>query len=109
MNGSPPPVAEVPPLLPPASNQKSSHHSFAVLLSLCLVLFLVDGVVSLADYSLFFFFGAHYLSLLRGIFSLAVLIMALGVYGLIGLTPMVPKRLFLPIPFFFLAGMLAMF
>ena len=35
--------------------------------------------------------------------------MAVGVYGLIGVTPMVPKRFFLRIPMFFLAGMLAMF
>jgi DNA-binding transcriptional MerR regulator len=35
--------------------------------------------------------------------------MALGIYGLIGLTPMVPKRLFLPIPLFSLAVMLSAF
>ena len=35
--------------------------------------------------------------------------MAVVVYGMIGITPMVPKRLFLPIPMFFLAAMLGMF
>ena len=35
--------------------------------------------------------------------------MALGVYGMIGLTPLVPKRLFLPIPMFALATLLGIF
>lgn len=35
--------------------------------------------------------------------------MAVGIYALIGLTPMVPKRLFLPIPGFYFGAMLVVF
>ena len=35
--------------------------------------------------------------------------MAIGIYGLMALTPMVPKRLFLPIPLFIVAATLAVF
>ena len=82
---------------------------FAFLLSLCLALFLVDAAVSLLDDSLILFFGLHIFSLVRGLVAIFGALMALGVYGLIGLTPMVPKRLFLPIPLFHLALILASF
>jgi len=81
----------------------------AILLSLCLALFLVDAVVSLLDDSLILFFGLHIFSLVRGLVAIFGALMALGVYGLIGLTPMVPKRLFLPIPLFHLALILVSF
>jgi len=80
-----------------------------VVLSLCLAVFLADGVVSLVDDSFIVFFGVHSLSFLRGLVSIAGLLMALGLYGLMGLTPMVPKRLFLPIPVFFVVSLLALF
>lgn len=109
MNGPPPPIAELPPLLPAESNQKSTRHLLSVVLSLCLVLFLVDGAVSLVDDSFILFFGVHSLSFLRALVSIAGVLMALGLYGLMGLTPMVPKRLFLPIPVFFVVSLLALF
>ena len=103
---TPPPV-EAPPLLPPA--KKSGRGFLAKLLSFCLALFLLDGMVSFADDALILLFGAHGLSLIRGLISFSTLVMAFGLYCLIGLTPRVPKRIFLPIPLFFLASMLAMF
>jgi hypothetical protein len=101
----------VPPALSPQPNPQSGsgRSLFANLLSLCLVLFLVDAVVSLADDSLIFLFGFHLLSALRGLTSFFALLMAAGVYVLIGLTPMVPKRLFLPIPAFTLVAIMAVF
>ena len=101
----------MPPALSPQSNPKSgsTRHLFAILLSLCLGLFLVDAVVSFADDSLILLGGLHPLSTLRGLTAIFAMLMAVGVYGLIGLTPMVPKRLFLPIPVFTLAAMLALF
>jgi hypothetical protein len=101
----------VPPTLSPQLNPKSrsTRHLFAIMLSLCLALFLVDAVVSFADDSLILFCGLHPLSAFRGLTSFFALFMAVGVYGLIGLTPMVPKRLFLPIPVFTAAAMLALF
>jgi hypothetical protein len=104
-----PPLLNVPPLLPSEPPRKSPHRWFCVLLSLCLALFLVDGLTSFLDDALILFVNVHALSLLRGLFSLAAILMAAFVYVLIGVTPKVPKRLFLPIPMFFLAAMLVMF
>ena len=100
---------EAPPLLPPAPEKKSGRRSLAKLLSFCLALFLVDGVVSFADDALVLFFGSHGISLIRGLIAFSTLVMAGGLYLLIGLAPAVPKRILLPIPLFFLASMLAMF
>jgi hypothetical protein len=72
-------------------------------------LFLVDAAISLADDSLILLGGLQSLSALRGLIGFFTLLMAVGVYGLMGLTPLVPKRLFLPISLFFLAATLAMF
>lgn len=108
---NPPPPDSVPPLLSPESKHKSGSRRqfFAILLSLCLALFLIDAVVSLVDDSLILFFGLHVFSVIRGLVAILALLMAVGLYGLMGLTPMVPKRLFLPIPLFCLVVMLAVF
>lgn len=108
---NPSPPDNAPPVLSPAANRQSGsgRQVFAVLLSLCLALFLADAVVSLVDDSLILFFGLHVFSLIRGLVALLALLMAVGLYGLMGLTPMVPKGLFLPIPLFCLVTMLAVF
>ena len=67
------------------------------LLSLCLLLFLADAVFSLADESLVLLFGTHILTVTRFFVGLPALLAALLIYVLIGVTPMVPKRLFLPV------------
>jgi len=95
--------------LPPAPEKKSGRRFLAKLLSFCLALFLLDGVVSFADDALILLFGTHAISLIRGLISFGTLVMALGIYLLMGITPTVPKRIFLPIPLFFLGSMLAMF
>jgi hypothetical protein len=101
----------VPPPLSPESKLKSvsMRHLLAILLSLCLGLFLADAIASLVDDSLILLFGTHLFSMVRGLVSIFGALMAVGVYGLIGLTPMVPKRLFLPIPLFHLVAVLALF
>jgi hypothetical protein len=106
-----PQSGDVPPPLLPEANRKSgsARHVFAILLSLCLALFLVDAVISLADDSLILLGGLHPISALRGLVGFFAMLMAVGTYGLMGLTPMVPKRLFLPIPLFNVAVMLAGF
>jgi hypothetical protein len=96
--GSPPPLA---PNAPRTSDP--ARRLLAGLLSLCLALFLADAVVSLADDSLILFFDVHFLAGLRGVVFLFSLLLALAVYGLMGLTPMIPKRLFLPLTLFNLA------
>ena len=72
----------------------------AILLSLGLGLFLADAVISLADDSLILFFNFHVLAGLRGIIFFFTFLMAVLIYGLMGFTPMIPKRLFLPVTLF---------
>lgn len=99
------PDHSVPPLL--ASNKL--RDLLVVVLSSCLGLYLADAAISLLDDSLIVFFNFHILSSLRALVGIFSMFMALGLYGLIGLTPMVPKRLFLVIPLSNLAVMLAAF
>jgi len=110
-SGDNPRSGDVPPPLLPEANRKSgsARQVFAVLLSVCLALFLADAVISLADDSLILLGGLHPLSALRGLVGFFATLMVVGVYGLMGLTPMVPKRLFLPISLFPLVGVLAVF
>jgi hypothetical protein len=98
----------LPPPLPPEPGRKSGpvRQLLAILLSVCLGLFLADAVVSLVDDSLILFFGVHLLSGIRGVVCLFSMLMALVIYGLMGLTPMIPKRLFLPLTLFNPAAML---
>jgi len=111
---NPPPISPIkPPVIPPALAEgfppplplqkrkaESMRRGIALVLSLCLGLFLADGVVSLLDDSFILLFGLHALTAIRGIIFLLALVIAIVVYGLMGLTPMIPKRLFLPITLF---------
>ena len=76
------------------------RRSLAFLLSIGLGLFLADGVVSLADDSLSLFFDSHVLALFRAVVGLPDLLFAILIYVLMGLTPMIPKRQFLPLTLF---------
>jgi hypothetical protein len=71
--------------------------AIAGFLSLTLAVSLANAVVSLASDSLVVFFGNHALVGILGWVAVPALLMALAVYGLMLLTPMVPKRHFLPI------------
>lgn len=71
-----------------------------MLLSLSLGLFLVESVVSLADDTLILFLDLHLLTAIRGLLFFFAMLMAIGLYVLMGLTPMIPKRLFLPVALF---------
>ena len=104
----PPVIGVPPPRLPKADSKSSPGRQFlGILLGLCLGLFLADAFISLADASLILFCGLHIFSAASGLVSLFGVLMAVGIYGLIGLTPMIPKRLFLPIPLFYLLATLA--
>ena len=106
-----PPSDVVPPTLSPPSSRQAgpSRHLFASLLSLGLAVVLAAAVISWIDDSLVLLGGVHVLSALSGFTTLFALLVTLGIYGLIGLTPMVPKHLFLPIPVFSLAATLSTF
>jgi hypothetical protein len=81
----------------------------AFVLSLCLGLFLAGAVVSLLDDSLVLLLGLHRLTAVSGILGcLSYLLVAL-VYVLMGLTPVVPKRVVLPIVMYIALALLAVF
>lgn len=84
-----------PPPLPPKPD--SLRATLAVLLSLYLALFLADAGISLIDDSLGWLLRMQPLQMVRSPLAALVLVLSLGVYLLIGLTPLVPKRLFLPL------------
>jgi hypothetical protein len=74
---------------------------FAVVLSLGLGLFLTDAFLSLADDSLALCFESHFLRVFRGSVGVFAMLLALVIYGLMGLTPLIPKRLFLPLTLYY--------
>ena len=92
---TPPPVIGAPPCKSPPPRQL-----LAVILNLCLGLFLADGIISLADDSLNLFFNSHFLATIRALVFFFALLLAILVYGLMGLTPLIPKRWFLPVTLF---------
>lgn len=102
-------IVPSPPVLEPPQKSSRLRQMFAIALSLCLGLFLVDAIVSFLDDSLACFFNLHPISVLREIISVLATLMAVGIYLLVGLTPLVPKRLFLPIPLFCLGATLAIY
>jgi hypothetical protein len=83
--------------------------TISAILSLCLGLFIVGGAVSVFDDSLRLLWGLHLLTAISAILSFFVLLIVIVVYGLMGLTPMVPKRVFLPVTLLYAAGVLAVF
>lgn len=89
-----------PPLVVTTAKPGVWRQLLAILLSLFAGLFLLDGILSLADDSLILICGAHALTLLRGLSSFLVLLLTLLVYCLMALTPMIPKRWFLPLTLF---------
>jgi len=105
-----PPLVDAgpPPLLPltPSRNSSPARHLLAILLSLGLGLFLADAMVSLVDDTLILGFDLHLLTALRGTLSLCTMVLVLVIYCLMGLTPLIPKRLFLPLTLFSPAALL---
>src|SRR5580658_4368765 len=70
-----PPVIGAPTALEPNRNPDSARKAVAIVLSLCLGLFLADAVLSFADESLNLWFDNHLLSVFRGIVFLVALLM----------------------------------
>ena len=98
----------VPPLLPPPANRQPSamRQLLAILLSLCLGLFLADAVISVVDDSLGMFLGVHFLSGIRMVVAFFAPLLAMVVYVLMAFTPAIPKRLFIPIAVYYVATQL---
>ena len=101
--GSPPPLPAVGslPLIQPSQRKASGGwRLLTFLLSLYLAMFLTDAVISLVDDSLILFVGLHVLTMLRAFISFFAILLAILIYFLMGITPAIPKRLFLPIVLF---------
>lgn len=79
----------------------------AIILSLFLGLFLADAAISIVDDLLIMAFNCQALSTVSVLVAIATLLTGAAFYGLIGLMPMIPKRLILPLPLFSLANLLA--
>ena len=90
------------------SRRSSTRALIALLLHLALGLFLVEAGVSLLDDTLGLAFGVHVLGLIRGLLSLLLFLTSILVYLLCGITPIIPKRFFIPIVLFTPAAQLAM-
>jgi hypothetical protein len=98
---SPPPIPATPPPVSESAGQLSSGRRLVlIVLNLCLWLFIADAFLSLADDSLILIARFHLFSGLRGFVGFFSILMALAIYALMGLTPMIPKRFFLPIALF---------
>lgn len=92
----------MPPEIPPPPLPDSSYRSVvkaavAGFLSLTLAVFLGSAVVALASDSLILFLDNHALEIAAAWLGLVALLMTMAIYGLMALTPMVPKRFFLPL------------
>jgi hypothetical protein len=104
-NASTPSTTAQPPLIggPPSASSApipgSAHarQPVAILLNLCLGLFLADALVSWLDDSSILLFDVEPLKGIRGILLTFTLLTTLIVYALMGLTPLIPKRVFLPV------------
>jgi len=96
----PPLLTGVPPPLIAASPPSSARPALAMVLSICLGLFLADAFISLADDSLMLFFNLHLLAGIRLMVLSLAMLLGLAVYVLMAVTPMIPKRLFLPVTLF---------
>ena len=104
---APPAIADLPPM--PASPSSSFRQLVAVLLSLCLGLLLAVGTVSVLDDTLALLFDLHLLTAASATLSFIGVLVLLLVYGLMGLTPIIPKRVFLPLMLFVVIAVLSVF
>jgi hypothetical protein len=106
-SGAVPPSLPATPAIPPvlgggAKPSGSRGGLLCLILNLFLVLFLADALASLLDDSLVMAFGSHVFTTIRDLVGFVITVMALGVYVSMGLTPMVPKKWFLPLTLYFL-------
>jgi hypothetical protein len=117
---APPLIAAPPPLVPaappvPAPKPSAGKKFLAGLLSVFLGLIVVNAAVSVLDDSCAIWLDTHLLTGLSGIILCLTVVAAAAVYGLMGLMPMIPKRIFLPAvlvvigPFFFVLPVMIYF
>lgn len=88
------------PPVPKPTNFWTARHLVAVLLSLGLGLFLADGLISALDDTFILFFNVHVLGGIRGLVGFFSIVLGLVIYVLMAITPMIPKRKFIPLALF---------
>jgi hypothetical protein len=71
-----------------------------------MAMFLADAAISLLDDTFVLFMGVHALGGIRGLVGALTVILALVVYFMMGITPAVPKRFFLPLTLFTLMAII---
>jgi hypothetical protein len=100
---APPPVVTAPPpmlsepLPKTAGGPSSGRKLLANLLSFFLALFLASGLASVVDDTCVLLLGSHLFTAISGMVSGLTLLVVILVYGLMGLTPLIPKRIVLPV------------
>ena len=77
-------------------------------LNLCLGLFLADAAISVLDSTLVLLLGLHLLTPVRMMLSFLTVAAAAAIYVLMAITPMIPKRFFLPLALFNPVALLAL-
>jgi hypothetical protein len=110
--GNNPDAIDAPPVITdtvPARKSPFWRQLVAFVLSLCLGLFLAGAVVSLLDDSLVLLLGLHRLTAVSGILGCLSYLLVTLVYVLMGLTPVIPKRVVLPIVMYIGLALLAVF
>ncbi len=102
---APPVLANLPPK--PAASPSSWRNLVAILLSLFLGLFLASGLASVLDDSCVLLLGKNLFTAISGILTFLTVLAAILVYGLMGLSPVIPKRIVLPVIAFMALTLLA--
>jgi hypothetical protein len=96
----PPLVQSSPPAQPTPGRISFGRQLILILLNLCLALFLLDAAASLLNESFGLFLGTRLLSGLSGLIAFFMLLLGLLIYFLMGITPAIPKRIFVPVVLF---------
>ena len=91
---------DFPPPLPGPCSHTGLRAVLAAFLNLALVLFIANAVVSLTSNSLILFLKNDVLVDVAALSGAVSTLTAFVIYGLMAMTPMVPKRVFLPLTLF---------
>ncbi|HTL57270.1 MAG TPA: hypothetical protein VL361_16420 [Candidatus Limnocylindrales bacterium] len=97
---TPPNIAELPPRLASTHGRPQLESFLRIVLSLSLVFFAADALISFVDDTAVLLVGSHVILTLRVIVFLFATVVWILVYCLMGLTPMIPKRVFLVVTLF---------
>jgi hypothetical protein len=98
--GQPSGAPQPPPIPPKPSGFWTARHLVALVLSIGLGLFLADAIISALDDTFILLFNVHLLGGIRGLVGFFSIVLGLVIYALMAITPMIPKRKFIPLALF---------